>query len=294
MTLRAFSNVCRHRAGPVATGSGQCRTFRCGYHGWTYALEGRLAATPEFDCVEDFEKTDHPLPQFSVAVWNTMVFACINPPAFTIEQFLAGLSNKLEGSHLSSMTFAARKDWYVDCNWKVYVDNYLEGYHIPIVHPSLNREIDYARYRTETERYYSIQHSPLRIGDATRIRATENAETCEAQFYWIFPNLMLNVYPDNFSTNLIIPINPERTLTVFEWYFREPENPETKKKIHETVEFSDEIQLEDIRICESVQRGLRSQTYSSGRYSVKRENGVHHFHGLLKEFLNDSTVKSDQ
>ena len=89
---------------------------------------------------------------------------------------------------------------------------------------------------------------------------------------------MLNVYPDNFSTNLILPIGPGRTRTLFEWYFRDPLSAE--KEIEETISFSDEIQLEDIAICEAVQRGLRSSTYDRGRYSPARENGVHHFHRL--------------
>jgi choline monooxygenase len=107
----------------------------------------------------------------------------------------------------------------------------------------------------------------------------------EAQFFWVFPNLMLNVYPDNYSTNLIVPLGPERTLTIFEWYFDDAEQAEVKERVRQTVEFSDEVQLEDIRICEAVQRGLRSRFYDRGRYSVKRENGVHHFHGLLSDFM---------
>jgi choline monooxygenase len=165
------------------------------------------------------------------------------------------------------------------------VDNYLEGYHIPIVHPSLNREIDYARYSTEIQQFYSIQHAPLKRVSQARLRASDKAEDNEAQFFWIFPNLMLNVYADNFSTNLIVPLGAERTLTIFEWYFCDPEKLEVREKIESTIEFSDEIQLEDISICEAVQRGLRSRNYTSGRYSVKRENGVHHFHKLLTEFL---------
>jgi choline monooxygenase len=284
--LRAFSNVCRHRAGPVATGAGCRKSFQCGYHGWSYGLDGHLAGTPEFEGVECFEKGDHGLPQFAVDVWNSLVFVNIDPASMPLEVFLGGIPEKLKARDLSSMRFAERKDWYVDCNWKVYVDNYLEGYHIPIVHPSLNREIDYSKYRTETDRYYSIQHSPLKKATASRIRMSGDSSSDEAQFFWIFPNLMLNVYPDNYSTNLIIPVGPERTLTVFEWYFMDPEKPDVQAKLQETIEFSDEIQLEDIRICEAVQRGLRSSTYDKGRYSVKRENGVHHFHGLLSEFLS--------
>jgi choline monooxygenase len=97
---------------------------------------------------------------------------------------------------------------------------------------------------------------------------------------------MLNVYPDNYSTNLIVPLGPERTLTVFEWYFLDPEREDVQEKLKETIAFSDEIQLEDIAICEAVQRGLRSKFYDRGRYSVKRENGLHHFHGLLSDFFH--------
>jgi len=283
--LRAMSNVCRHRAGPVTIGQGKCNVFQCRYHGWSYALDGRLLGTPEFDGVECFSKEANRLPEFKVDVWGPLVFVNLDSDCAPLSETLEDLPARLADRDLASMRLAARKDWYIDCNWKVYVDNYLEGYHIPIVHPSLMRELDYARYRTETRRFYSIQHSPIKRVDAGRLRLSEDEAKNEAQFFWIFPNLMLNVYPDNYSTNLIVPLGAERTLTVFEWYFRDPELPEVQEKIRSTIEFSDEIQIEDIQICEAVQRGLRSRTYTSGRYSVKRENGVHHFHGLLAKFF---------
>ena len=283
--LRALSNVCRHRAGPIACGEGtRRRSFQCGYHGWTYALDGRLTGTPEFAGVENWNNDEHGLPEFQVETWAGLIFVKLDAGGGpTLAETLADLPERVGARDWGQMRLAARKDWFIDCNWKVYVDNYLEGYHIPIVHPSLNRELDYARYRTETRRFYSIQHSPIKR--AGRLRVDASADDNEAQFFWVFPNLMLNVYPDNYSTNLILPLGPERTLTVFEWYFTEPEREDVREQITQTVEFSDEIQLEDIRICEAVQRGLRSRTYTSGRYSVKRENGVHHFHGLLAEFL---------
>lgn len=289
--LRAFSNVCRHRAGPVATGEGQRRGgFKCGYHGWSYALDGRLVGTPEFEGVECWSKEENGLPEFSVETWGALVFVNLEhdcaPLAETLEDIPARIG-RLFGGDPSEMRPAARKDWYMDCNWKVYVDNYLEGYHIPIVHPSLNREIDYSKYQTETRRFYSIQHSPIKPVEGARLRRGDAAaDEPEAQFYWVFPNLMLNVYPDNYSTNVILPLGAERTLTVFEWYFRDAERDDVQERVRRTIEFSDEIQLEDIRICEAVQRGLRSLTYTSGRYSVKRENGVHHFHSLLTKFLD--------
>jgi choline monooxygenase len=283
--LRAFSNVCRHRAGPVASGAGTRKSFRCGYHGWTYALDGRLVNTPEFDGVECFEKEAHRLPQFSIQTWGALVFVNLNGACAPLHETLEDLPARVRSSNFESMKPAARKDWYVDCNWKVYVDNYLEGYHIPIVHPSLNRELDYSLYRTETKRFYSIQHSPIRRDRAVRLQVNEESGDDEAQYFWIFPNLMLNVYPDNYSTNLIVPLGAERTLTIFEWYFQEPQRRETQAALNRTVEFSDEIQHEDIAICEAVQRGLRSRTYTNGRYCVRRENGVHHFHKLLSEFF---------
>ncbi len=179
----------------------------------------------------------------------------------------------------SGFRLAQRKTWELDCNWKVYVDNYLEGYHIPIVHPGLFRELDYAKYRTETKRSYSIQIAPTRTPE--RIRTSGGDD--QVRYFWIFPNLMLNVYPDNFSTNLIVPLGPGRTATLFDWYFKDPDA--ARAQIDETVAFSDEIQIEDIDICEAVQRGLRSATYDTGRYSPRRENGVHHFHCLYQEVM---------
>jgi choline monooxygenase len=283
--LRALSNVCRHRAGPVAAGEGVCQAFRCGYHGWSYGLDGRLVNTPEFDAVEDFRKEEHGLPEFPLEVWLGLLFVNLDPspggPAF--RQTLEDLPARLAARGLEAMRPAARKEWTVGCNWKVYVDNYLEGYHIPIVHPGLMKEIDYARYRTQTRRHSSEQHAPIKAEKGGRMRKEHPDD--EARFFWVYPNLMLNVYPDNFSTNLVLPLSHDRTLTVFEWYFRDPGSAETRDRLAETVAFSDEIQREDIAICQAVQKGLKSRTYDRGRYSVARENGVHHFHSLLARAL---------
>jgi choline monooxygenase len=277
--LRAMSNVCRHRAGPVAKGEGRRPVLQCGYHGWTYGLDGRLAATPEFQGVEGFDRAACRLPQFHAAIWNELVFVNLRSDAEPLTDYLGELLADMPPHDYSGFRLAKRKVWELDCNWKVYVDNYLEGYHIPIVHPGLFRELDYPNYRTETKRNYSIQFAPTK--GAERIRTSGGED--EVRYFWIFPNLMLNVYPDNFSTNLILPLGPHRTATVFDWYFAEPGAAE--REIEETVAFSDEIQLEDIEICEAVQRGLRSSTYDSGRFSPQRENGVHHFHALYADCL---------
>jgi len=278
--LRAMSNVCRHRAGPVAKGEGKRPVLQCGYHGWTYSLDGRLAVTPEFEDVQGFDRASCMLPQFRAEVWNELVFVNLDPGAESLTEFLGEMLADMPRHDYTGFRLAHRKAWEVGCNWKVYVDNYLEGYHIPIVHPGLFREIDYPNYRTETKKSYSIQFAPTRRPERIRTAGGDD----EVRYFWIFPNLMLNVYPDNFSTNLIVPMGQGRTLTLFDWYFKDPEA--AKQQIEETVAFSDEIQIEDIGICETVQQGLASTTYESGRYSVRRENGVHHFHGLYSALMN--------
>ena len=283
--LRALSNVCRHRAGPVAKGEGSCGAFRCGYHGWSYALDGRLANTPEFDGVEEFDRAAVRLPEFRVETWLGLIFVNLDGRAESLRQTLGDLPAKLEGRELSRMGLAARTGWEIDCNWKVYVDNYLEGYHIPIVPPGLMKEIDYARYETQTSGSWSLQRSPIRPREGAKLRRDPRESESDAEYYWVYPNLMLNVYPDNFSTNLIVPLSPRRTLTVFEWFFRDPRSPAVQETVRQTVEFSDEVQREDVAICEAVQKGLESRTYDVGRFSVRRESGVHHFHRLYASAL---------
>lgn len=272
--LRAFSNVCRHRGSLLAEGhghsSGQGTVIRCPYHGWTYALDGSLFGQPEFEGVEDWDRSKVCLPRFQVAEWGPFVFVNQDPDAPPLAEVLGAIPAEIAqiGCAIDRLRFSYRRDYTIACNWKVYIDNYLEGYHLPAAHPSLFRLLDYAQYRVEEHRYYSSQIAPIRGSNQ------------QALYYWVFPNFMLNVYPDNLSSNLILPLGPEQTLTVFEWF---ADSEDGVKQA--TIDFSDEIQREDIRICESVQRGLRSRYYNQGRFSVKRENGVHHFHGLLDEFL---------
>lgn len=283
--LRAFSNVCRHRAGPVARGCGNRKSFQCAYHGWTYDLEGRLTRTLEFEEVQNFDRATTALPSARVGVWGPLVFVARDPDAPPFEELMGAIPSETEPYRYHTMRYYKRVVFDLECNWKVYVDNYLEGYHIPIVHPGLFKEIDYEHYRVLTKRWYSRQDSPIRKADSLYLRNLPDGEAPQALYYWIFPNLMLNLYPDNMQTNVILPLGPERTRTVFEWYFDDPARPGLDAEFEKTYAFSESVQAEDIAICEDVQRGLRSSTYSTGRYSVKRENGVHHFHGLLARQL---------
>ena len=276
--IRGFYNVCRHRAGRVTEGSGCRNAFRCGYHGWTYSSDGSLIGVPDFDGVQNFDKADFALKPVRVAVWEQFIFVSLSDDAEDLSVFLGDIPTQTARFNVSRMQLAERREYVIACNWKAYVDNYLEGYHVPVAHPSLARELDYANYRTVTQRYHSLQDAPLKK-DAQVY--SPDGGGAEALYYWVFPNLMLNVYPDNLSVNMIVPLDDELTLTIFEWYFHAAE----PARVAQTIKFSDEIQQEDIALCENVQRGLRSRSYERGRYSVRRENGVHHFHSLWREFM---------
>jgi choline monooxygenase len=287
-TLRAFSNVCRHRAGPIALGSGCKNVLRCQYHGWTYTLDGKLIGTPDIEGVEFFDRSTMGMFPLRLETWEKFIFVNFDPEAEPLSAFLGEIPQQARGFQFEGLHSVERRDYVIDCNWKVYVDNYLEGYHIPIAHPGLMKEIDYAHYRTDTYRYYSQQFAPIRAmkpEDSGERFYAPGAGLQEALYFWVFPNLMLNIYPDNISTNLIVPLSHEKTLTIFEWFFHDVNSAKVKERVQRAIAFSDEVQQEDIGLCENVQRGLRSSTYDRGRYSVKRENGVHHFHMLLGEFL---------
>jgi choline monooxygenase len=287
-TLRAFSNVCRHRAGPIALGSGCKNVMRCQYHGWTYTLDGRLIGTPDVEGVEFFDRSTMGMFPLRLETWEKFIFVNFDQHTKPLSSILGKIPEQVHGFQFEGLQFAERRDYIINCNWKVYVDNYLEGYHIPIAHPGLMREIDYAHYRTDTYRYYSQQFAPIRAmkeeDTAERFYAPA-AGLQQALYFWIFPNLMLNIYPDNISSNVIVPLSADKTLTIFEWFFHDVDQSKTREQIEKAIAFSDEVQQEDILLCENVQRGLHSSTYDRGRYSVKRENGVHHFHMLLSEFL---------
>jgi choline monooxygenase len=161
-TLRAFSNVCRHRAGPIALGSGCKNVLRCQYHGWTYTLDGRLIGTPDVEGVEFFDRSTMGMVPLRCETWEQFIFVNFDLKAEPVATYLGEIPLKARAFQFEGLHLAERRDYVINCNWKVYVDNYLEGYHIPIAHPGLMKEIDYAQYRTDTFRYYSQQFAPIR------------------------------------------------------------------------------------------------------------------------------------
>jgi choline monooxygenase len=284
--LRGFYNVCRHRAGPPAEGCGSRKLFRCAYHGWTYDLEGKLISAPEFEKVQQFDPADFALAPVRTEEWSGLVFVNLDSQAEPLGASLRKLLQKTERFGLAGMKLFERRTYEMKCNWKTYVDNYLEGYHLPSVHPGLNRELDYNAYEVEPYPNYIRQFSPIRgaqAGDSTQRRYPEAGEDLTTDYYWIFPNWMLNCYPDNISLNIVLPVDSEHSVAIFEWYL--PEDELDSQAARDSVAFSDQIQAEDVAICEIVQRNLRSRSYERGRYSVKQEKGVHAFHRMYAQFI---------
>ena len=216
--LRAFYNVCRHRAGQVALSRGNRKSLQCRYHGWTYGLDGALRACPEMEETEDFDKADFGLVPVRVETWGPFVFVNLWDEAPPLAEMLGAIPSEVAaaGFDVGHMRLVERREYVVDCNWKVYVDNYLEGYHLPIAHPQLFKELDYDSYRVEEFRYYSKQHAPIRelkpgeeLGVDRRYLRQPGAED-SALYYWLFPNTMFNIYQDNMSSNVILPLGPDQ------------------------------------------------------------------------------------
>jgi choline monooxygenase len=285
--LRAFYNVCRHRAGPPAEGCGSRKVFRCGYHGWTYALDGRLLNAPEMEGTAGFDHAKFGLQPLRVEEWGAWIFVNLDSNTEDLISCLHELPLQAQKYAIDGLKLAERREYRMECHWKVYIDNYLEGYHLPSVHPSLNRELDYSNYETQTFAFHSRQASPIRGPENEQNvhrRYSRASGDAQAEYFWIFPNWMLNCYPDNVSLNIVLPLGVERCVAIFEWYF--PESMLKTDVPPQTVRFSDEIQVEDGAICETVHRNLKSRSYARGRFSARQEKGVHHFHRLYADWLN--------
>ena len=273
--LRAFHNVCRHRAGPLALCDGKgAKALRCLYHGWTYSLEGLLRSAPEMAPLAAYGLEDTRLYACRVALWHGLIFvADHDAPEF--ELYSAGWDTPLRSLSPLNYQFHARHHYDIDCHWKIYCDNYLEGYHVPHIHPGLNSVLDYRQYQTETGPWFSFQYSPLASEDALYGNG-------DALYYFIYPNTMLNLLPGRLQINRVIPLAPARCRVYFEYFYAPDERADAEARRRADHEFSHQVQLEDLHICQHVQHGLASGAYQAGRLNPLRENALHHFHELLR------------
>jgi choline monooxygenase len=278
--LRAFFNVCRHHAAAVMVGEGNCDEMVCPYHGWTYALDGSLKSAPELGGVRDFDRDCFGLVPIKVAQWGRLVFINTGKDPRPLDGDLSVLDQRLRDMGLDDLRFVRRAVYTVKCNWKVFVDNYLDGgYHVSHLHKGLAGQLDLDSYQTEIFDRYSIQSGASAGGGAGEGNDFAERIGEKVLYAWVYPNLMINRYGPMMDTNWVLPRGENETEVVFDYYFQPPQDDD--EFVAKSLEASDVVQAEDIEICESVQRGLESRSYDKGRYSVKREMGEFHFHRLL-------------
>jgi phenylpropionate dioxygenase-like ring-hydroxylating dioxygenase large terminal subunit len=280
-TLRGFYNVCRHHAAAVVTEPcGQASILHCPYHGWNYGLDGALKGMPEFDGVKDFDRQKNGLVPVRAEIWEKFVFINLDPQAATLHEFLGGLVKKAAPLGLAKLNFFDTCSYDIHCNWKVFVDNYLDGgYHVPHLHKGLSSVLDYKAYTIENEDRYCLQSSPMVVSDEDAATgATRKGD--RAWYFWQYPNLMINCYEGYMDTNLVIPIDVDHCRVIFDFYFSDVS--EARREYNtQSVAVGNRVQDEDLGICEAVQRGLKSRAYGAGRLSVRREAGEQLFHQLL-------------
>jgi choline monooxygenase len=290
--LRAFFNVCRHHAAAIVTQpQGSTDTLRCPYHGWTYSLEGALKGTPDFSGVCDFDRAANGLLPVDCGTWESWVFVRVQRDGISLDDFLGGdLRRRIESLRLHRFGWMARRSYFLDCNWKVFVDNYLDGgYHVPHVHKGLDSILDYSSYTVENGARFCLQSSPLVTDGADR--ATSAVRTGDrAMYYWIYPNFMINCYGETMDTNLVVPRGVDKTEVIFDFYFADMSEQARARNLA-SIDVSNQIQDEDVSICASVQRGLASRAYEAGRLSVRREAGEHLFHRLLHADLRSGLTE---
>lgn len=286
--LRGFFNVCRHHAAAVMTEpEGQAPQLRCPYHGWTYSLEGELKGTPDFTGVCDFDRARNGLAPVNVAEWENWVFVNIGSENPSLKDFLTtNLVEEIRPLELNSLHWFERRHYHFDCNWKVFVDNYLDGgYHVPYLHKGLDSVLDYSNYMIENGTHHCLQWSPI-VTEGAEAQTGAVRKGDRALYYWIYPNFMINWYDGVMDTNLVIPRGVDQTEVIFDFYFPDVVSEEARARNAASVAVGQRIQDEDVAICKSVQRGLNSRAYTAGRLSVRREAGEHLFHRLLHADLS--------
>jgi choline monooxygenase len=266
-TLSCLSNVCTHRGKILVDEPCTANLIRCGYHGRRFSLYGKFLSMPEFEGVEDFPTEADDLRRIPMASTGGFLF-CSLDPQMQFDEIITNAAPLFAEGVATTPTLSERKEYEIDAHWALYCENYLEGFHIPYVHKSLNAIVDYGTYTTETFRYSSLQ------------TGFDGAGKITARYLFVFPNLMFNFYPWGISVNIVRPLSPSKSVVEFLSYVRDESrlNEGAGAGLHS-------VEMEDEAVVESVQKGIRSRFYSHGRYSPTREQGTHHFHRLIAEFM---------
>lgn len=302
--LHALSNVCLHRAGPVATACGKRKAFQCPYHGWTYELDGRVRRTQGMDDTECLDPETMRLPEFEVAVWGPLVWVRLEPGGPSLDEWLADVTPRAANYDFNTLEYVGGRRWHIPCNWKMYVDNYMEGYHIPFIHPGLQQALHpdiytYALHTYSNQQYGGEPHPrgpgsrvASVLGSTQAFRAIKppldgltEEEASGYYFIWLFPTNTFNFMPDGFLLFTIRPTDVEATECTFSWWLPPAADLTDKLLQAAIVNFGHLVNMEDLEICMYAQKGMRSSVYSQGRYSANQEVCLHHFHQMYVKHM---------
>jgi len=283
--LHCLSNVCTHRGAMLVESECHLKQIRCRYHGRRFSLDGQFVSAPGFEDVCNFPAPSDSLPSVPLETWNKFVFASLHP-VFSFDSLVADMKERVGFLPLDKCWFDAKntRDYVVNANWALYCDNYLEGLHVPFVHPSLQALLDQKNYTTELHDLAVLQvgaaNNPCDAFDLPN-EHPDFGKSIAAYYYFLFPNMMWNFYPWGLSINMVLPMSVEKTRIKFITYVWD----ESRMEQYSPADI-DKTEREDEAVVELVQKGVRSRLYDRGRYSSRWETGVHHFHTLLTKYLN--------
>ncbi|GIH45924.1 ring-hydroxylating oxygenase subunit alpha [Microbispora rosea subsp. rosea] len=287
-SLRAFYNVCKHRAHELLTGSGTTRNIVCPYHAWTYGLDGQLKAARRADKMETFDKNEICLDQVRVEEFGGFVYVNLDPGAAPLAEQAGDLAADIAtwAPDVAGLTHAKRLTYDIASNWKNVIDNFLECYHCHIAHKEFVDLVDMDTYEVKTHGIWSSHFAEAGTQENAAYDVA-GASVTQHAVWWLWPNTCLLRYPGrgNFMVLQVIPAGPDRTLETWDFYFETADLTDAEV---EAVRYIDEVlQQQDISIVESVQRGMNTPAFDQGRIvydpsgSGLSEHGVHHFHGLV-------------
>jgi len=274
-TTNCLSNVCTHRAALVVTQEQCTKTLRCGYHGRRFRLDGEFVSMPGFKNACNFPSAADNLSALALENLGPLNFVSLKPQ-IDFKRWTAPLFEQMPWYDWDAIPAQASeaKTYEFDANWALYCDNYLEGFHVPFVHPGLNQSINLDQYEHEVFEFSTVQ---------TAVPSAEEPvfpDGKSAYYFWMYPNLMMNFYPWGLSVNVVKPQGLARTKVQFLYYVID----ESKRDVGAGADL-EQVEMEDEAVVSLVQKGVRSRLYDRGRYSPQHERGVFRFHQLMAESL---------
>lgn len=290
--LHAFVNICRHRGAELlAKPCGSRKAIQCPYHAWTYGLDGSLKAAPGMRVEASFDRAAFSLFEARIDTWGPFIFVNLDTGASPLHEVLAELPalTAASGLRLNDVKRRVRHQYDITANWKAVVDNYLECYHCPVAHPGFTALIDTDDYTVTEYEYFSTQGGPLKESkDGDPVLYDSSGAVKDGFYAYLWPNFTINVYPgpDILSINLFLPLAVDKTRAIFEYCFVDEVSQVDEEDF---VRFIDQVQVEDVVLCEMVQRGLATGYLDHGKLMLKRESALRHFQRLVAGATKDST-----